>query len=306
MGTGAEISVENNPYDSDHKAMNYNIQRTNKAGWEYRLEHDVEGRLDKPQRVQDFGGTGNISDPNQRAVSSDAIVQTTEPSRKMVKHDDLESSISEDSKEYQDESRSDEVVHEGSTVKRKARKSTGKRASPQDEDKPQQFLPQESNHSHFLPQDAVNPAGPRAGQQDSSPTTAPDASGNNFLPQVHVSQNFQASSPPPYVVPVSSVNNSSRVGAEMAYYGGVGDGPRHGETVQTSDALGGNEQAYYKRGRQQRSKDASPERHKRKKKKSKRRKSPLGKDPNRYLSQSPSEQVPIKQKVRSARKTKQL
>ena len=42
------MSLDNNRYDSDQKAMNISIKKTNKAGWEYRLEHDMEGRLDKP------------------------------------------------------------------------------------------------------------------------------------------------------------------------------------------------------------------------------------------------------------------
>ena len=48
-------------------------------------------------------------------MSSSAIIQQPiDPSRKKVKHDELEDSISEDSKEYLDESRSDEVImHDG-------------------------------------------------------------------------------------------------------------------------------------------------------------------------------------------------
>ena len=54
--TGGEMSMDNNGFESDQKAMNISIKKSNKASWEYRLEHDVEGRLDKSQQVQNFGG----------------------------------------------------------------------------------------------------------------------------------------------------------------------------------------------------------------------------------------------------------
>ena len=142
--------------------------------------------------------------------------------------------------------------------------------------------------------------------KDSSLNRVPDSTENNYLSQNQLSKNFQQSGGTTYVMPTSSVNNSSRVG-EIAFYGEPGSDPRPSDAPNIDGTLNVNGQNYYKKTKRQRSKDNSHEKpKKRKRKKSKKRKSPLGRDPNRYLSQSPSEYVPVKEKVRSARKAKQM